>query len=362
MRATRSSQSAAGFTLIELLVVIAIIGILASLLLPAVSQAKARAKRIVCVNNLRQVGVAFQNFAHDHDGLFPMAVPAVSGGYQEFATSHNEGWRGFYGCFRCFLALSNELTTPRVVACPSDTFSMPAANFISFNNSNISYFVGLKAAFSRPNSVLSGDYNLTYEDVTLQFPRPHVVRRVFWTSEVHQFKGNLLFSDAHVEEKNSQTLSDAFGPMSEVGELALPKAPRAGPLVAARPSATAAPPVSGLVSPPGSMFAPGAQPASVSSRSIPGHLLVTTSVGGEQEVSNPPATSSKPVTNGPAVKPGSAEEPGFSFFPVDVGTTVVKASKQWLWLLYLLLLLVAATALYLRLRLGSSKLRDTGKK
>jgi prepilin-type processing-associated H-X9-DG protein len=160
-----------------------------------------------------------------------MAVPAASGGYQEFATSHNQGWRGFYGCFRCFLALSNELTTPRVVACPSDTFSVPAPNFTSFNNSNISYFVGLKAAFSRPNSVLSGDCNLTYEDVTLRFPRPHNVRRVFWTSELHQFKGNLLFSDAHVEEKNSQTLSTAFvQTSSDVGELALPKAPRAGSL------------------------------------------------------------------------------------------------------------------------------------
>src|SRR5213078_4191879 len=64
-----------GFTLIELLVVIAIIAILAALLLPVLSQAGGRAKRVQCVNNLREAGIAFHVFAHDH-GKFPMAVPA----------------------------------------------------------------------------------------------------------------------------------------------------------------------------------------------------------------------------------------------------------------------------------------------
>ena len=71
------------FTLIELLIVIAIIAILAAMLLPALNQARERARATTCMNNLKQNGSAFTFYADDNRGFIPLAhggkrsVPAV---------------------------------------------------------------------------------------------------------------------------------------------------------------------------------------------------------------------------------------------------------------------------------------------
>lgn len=67
----RQARRHAGWTIIELMVVISIISILAALLLPALARARERARRTVCAENLRQMGLAFKMFAGEHGGYYP---------------------------------------------------------------------------------------------------------------------------------------------------------------------------------------------------------------------------------------------------------------------------------------------------
>ena len=93
VRARRSchrAQSQAGFTLIELLVVIAIIAILAAFLFPALSKAKSRAEAVFCVNNTRQLAVAWQIYADDHSGR--LAYNLGGNGGRAIAPGTNVNW------------------------------------------------------------------------------------------------------------------------------------------------------------------------------------------------------------------------------------------------------------------------------
>ena len=139
--------------------------VIAAMLLPALSQAKSRAQSalaqangnaqsIRCVNNMKQIGVAFRIYAADHADRFPFNVPSKEGGTMELSAMGADGFDR--DAARIFQVLSNELSTPSVLVCPADQSKQPAKEFQNLLAANVSYQVrsGTNLDETNPSEVL----------------------------------------------------------------------------------------------------------------------------------------------------------------------------------------------------------------
>ncbi len=186
--ATIPSPRSRAFTIWDLLIVLVTLG-LALMLLPALTRPKVRVNRINCVSNLKQVGLAFRMWTDDHNEQFPWAVSANEGGSKEYIETGE--------VFRHFLAASNELNSPKILACSCDSTRTRATNWnVGFNHKNVSYFVGLDADLIQPQTILAGDRNITGGSmVNSNLMLLATNSPAGWSTSMHNGSGNLVFAD-----------------------------------------------------------------------------------------------------------------------------------------------------------------------
>ncbi len=223
MKLCSAYQRNLAFTWVDLAMVVVVLLVLTALMLaPVLTAAKRRAQRINCASKLRQICIVYDIWQRDHNGQYPNSVLTTNEGVELIA-------RGDVAAY--FITMTDYISTPMILNCPAD--SRLEAHFMTpwvgdrngLNNSNISYFVGLDANKTRPQTIISGDDNFAIGDGVHPHPPDNSAigdipvksglldlssnTPIWWTGDRHKYVGNVAFSDGHVQPTSGDELQRA---------------------------------------------------------------------------------------------------------------------------------------------------------
>jgi competence protein ComGC len=201
MKPRLSKKRNSGMTLFEVGVVIAVVMLMAIVLLPRLTTPNVRYGKINCVNNLKQIGLAYRIWEGDNGDVYPMGISVTNGGSMEMVATGN--------VVQTFLVMSNELGTSKILYCPEDKAHTITNMFAGLANSNISYFVGVDVTNEiNPQMIISGDSNFENAGVPVksglwQFWTNDPVN---WSATRHAGMGYIGLADGSVQEATTSYL------------------------------------------------------------------------------------------------------------------------------------------------------------
>ena len=201
MQGRTNRKKEQGFTALEMIVVIAVVVLLAGLILSRITYTTCRPPLINCVSNLKQVGLAARMWVNDNGDKFPWQVSTSTNGTLELVNGPSVSPH--------FLVMSNELNSPRILACPKDKNRSKVARWSELDDQHLSYFVGLDANEANPRSILFGDRNITgglrVTNRVFQFTSNSVVG---FTKELHDKSGNIALGDGSAQQVSGCALGN----------------------------------------------------------------------------------------------------------------------------------------------------------
>lgn len=193
-----SATQRLAFSRTDLFTLLALLTVISAAIAVVSAVTRTKTLKTDCVKNLKNIGLAYRISSTDCSDQFPF----------ERSTNHG-GTKELTAVWQHFQVLSNELSTPRILICP-ETKTRPPKSWQSIRDTNITYFVGITAAETLPQSFLGGDAPLLISGLA---PGTNLVSLttnsdISFPNSVHRSVGNIVMGDGSVQQLSAARLKE----------------------------------------------------------------------------------------------------------------------------------------------------------